>query len=159
MNEDFIKYPIGNIPRGNFCDTCKKYNARHVVCDVIAVKDNKILLIKRNIDPAKGYWSLPAGYVDWDETTEEGAARELKEETGYDASNIKLVGVYSDPKRDEDGRQNVSILYSAEVSGEMNKDEKEVSEINWFDINNLPEKIAFDHRQMITDYLRKMEQL
>jgi ADP-ribose pyrophosphatase YjhB (NUDIX family) len=53
-----------------------------MVVGCIPLWDNRILLCKRNIEPRKGFWTLPAGYLECEETTEEGAMRETCEETG-----------------------------------------------------------------------------
>ncbi len=79
----------------------------------------------------------------------------------YDQSllrrRIKMQGVYSDPKRDLDGKQNVSIVYVIELLGEpFVKDPKELKEIQWFDPSNLPGNIAFDHRKIIEDYKKSL---
>ena len=72
-----------NLPR-YICTSCGLIHYRNpkVVVGCIPLWDNKILLCKRNIEPRKGYWTLPAGYLEYDETTEEGARRETCEETG-----------------------------------------------------------------------------
>jgi ADP-ribose pyrophosphatase YjhB (NUDIX family) len=88
-------------------------------------------MIKRGQEPMKGWWAIPAGYLDWDESMEECAIRELKEETGLEGSIERLLGVYSERFRASE----------------------EVEEIEWFGLDELPERVAFDHRKMIEDYL------
>lgn len=153
-HDDFVKYPTGKIPKGSFCDVCKKYNSRYVACCVIVIEDNKILLVKRANEPKKGDWSLPGGYFSWDETTEQCAARELREETGYIAKNIKFFTQKSDPNRD-DGRQNLDLIFSANVEQRDSKfdREQEIQEVKWFNVNNLPSNIIFDHPKIIKEYL------
>ena len=73
------------------------------------IYNNKILLIKRKNNPSKGWWALPGGYVDFNESVEQACAREVKEETGLNTRNIKFLGVYSSPKRNP--RQTVTIAY------------------------------------------------
>ena len=156
MKEDikeFINNPTGKIGKGKFCKECGRYNDRHITCDIIPVKeDNKILLTLRNIEPEKNKWSLPGGYVGWDETVEECARRELYEETGYKAGKIKFLKVYSNPNRD-DGRQNITLCHVAtKLKKNSDFDKEEVKEIKWFSMDDLPE-LAFDHRNMIEEYL------
>jgi 8-oxo-dGTP diphosphatase len=150
--DDFSKYPTGKIPKGSFCEFCKRYNSRSITCDIIAVKENKIILIKRNLQPEKGKWALPGGYLDWDETAEECAKRELKEETGYN-SEVEFFTVISDPKRDS-GKQNVAIVFSAKLFEKETVFDKnnEVSELKWFDLDKLPKKLAFDHKKIINKH-------
>lgn len=152
-HEEFIKYPVGNIPKGSFCDKCKRYNSRYVACDTIAVKDNKILLVLRAQNPDKGKWSLPGGYLMWNETVEEGAAREFNEETGYDIKKIEFFKIYSNPNRD-DGRQNIVICFIAIVKNQVSKHDDEITKVEWFSLDNLPENMAFDHIKMIEDFTK-----
>ncbi len=72
-----------NRPR-YICTACGliHYQNPKMVVGCIPLWDNRILLCKRNIEPRKGFWTLPAGYLECDETTEEGARRETCEETG-----------------------------------------------------------------------------
>ena len=56
-----------------------------MVVGALCVRDNKVLMAKRNIHPRKGFWTLPAGFMENAETVQKGALRETKEETGSDA--------------------------------------------------------------------------
>ncbi len=156
QNEDthneWVKHPTGIIEKGAFCPVCKRFNVRNTTVQLIAVKEGKVLLQKRNLDPEKGAWALVAGYLSWHETLEECMRRELKEEMGLEVGDLNLVAVYSDPKRDKDGRQNIAVVFSGEVQGELAIDAREVREVAWFDLEKLPDLIAFDHRQMIEEY-------
>ncbi|MBT3721402.1 NUDIX hydrolase [archaeon] len=153
MALEFLNYPQGDIPKNSFCNECKRYNSRHVTCDVLIVKNNKVLLIKRAGHPLKGYWAFPGGYLDWDETLEECARREVKEETGYDCE-VEFFTISSDPKRD-DNRQNVTIFFTAELKEKIAVHDNEVSEVKWFDVNKIPEKMAFDHPKILKKYITK----
>lgn len=86
MEEDRERY---------FCEACKKFVYRNSVPvgGVFVVRGDEVLLIKRGGSPNKGDWSYPAGYLEYDEKPEEGAARELEEETGLkaDPEDLKLV--------------------------------------------------------------------
>jgi len=78
-----------------FCKNCNSFVYRNSVpvAGVFVVEDDEVLLIKRGREPNKGKWSYPAGHLEYDERPEEGAARELEEETGIKASeeNLELV--------------------------------------------------------------------
>lgn len=78
-----------------YCNKCREFVYRNSVPvgGVFVVKNEEVLLIKRGGEPNKGTWSYPAGYLEYDEKPEEGAARELEEETGLKArpEQLKLV--------------------------------------------------------------------
>ncbi|MDE2400707.1 MAG: NUDIX hydrolase [Burkholderiales bacterium] len=62
------------------------------VVGTVPVWGDQVLLCRRNIEPRKGFWTLPAGFMELDETTEEGAARETDEEAG---ARIEMQGLYT----------------------------------------------------------------
>lgn len=119
-----------------------------------------VLLIKRKNDPFKGKWALPGGFLDKGETVKQAAVRELKEETGIDCLEPKLLGVYSKPGRDPRGWV-VSTAFIKIVKQQKDiKAGDDASEAKWFDLNNLPE-LAFDHIEILNDakdYLKKVSQ-
>ncbi len=116
---------------------------------VIPTHDGKLILIKRK-NPPPG-WALPGGFVDMGETVEAACKREAKEETSLDVEIERLVGVYSDPKRDARGHT-VSVVFLCKIVGGAMKAEDDAAGIATFskqEIDNL--QIAFDHRQIIAD--------
>ena len=119
--------------------------------DVVVVKHGEVLLVKRRFDPYAGYWTLPGGFVEEDETVEEAAVREVLEETGLEVELNSLIGVFSDPGRDPRGRV-ISVAFSAvPVGGELRESE-ESSEVGWFPISRLP-RLAFDHEKIIKKFI------
>ncbi|NIO20176.1 MAG: NUDIX domain-containing protein [Candidatus Aenigmarchaeota archaeon] len=125
--------------------------------DGVIVVDGKILLLKRSIKPFRGYWVLPGGRVEFGETVEEAVMREAKEETGLDVEVEKMIGIYSDPKRDPRGHS-ITISYLLKpLGGEMKPDKDEASSIKYF--RNLPKNIGFDHRKIIMDAKRLIRTL
>lgn len=153
----WLKHPTGLIPKGTVCPCCARYNSRDVVGHALVIKANQVLMVLRANQPMSGYWAIPGGYIDWDESMTDCVQRELKEETGLIATDFSLFGVYADPKRDQDGRQNVGVVYVVtQTAGKEIKSSEEVTEIDWFGFDALPEKIAFDHRQIIEDYIASL---
>jgi 8-oxo-dGTP diphosphatase len=135
------------IPKNKFSEI-RKLVPILTVDGVIFLKE-KILLVKRSIKPYKGCWCLPGGHVRFGETVEEAVIREVEEETGLEVEIENLIGVYSNPKRDPRGHS-VTIAYLLKaLGGELRPDKSEASDIRFFD--NLPKKIGFDHRNIITD--------
>ncbi len=116
--------------------------------DAVIMYEGKLVLIKRKNHPYKDIFALPGGFVDIGETVEQAVIREAKEETGLDIDIIKLIGVYSDPKRDPRGHT-VSICFLAKGKGNLNAG-SDANDIGLFDINNLPD-LAFDHNKIIKD--------
>lgn len=80
------------------CDFVHYTNPKPTV-GAIAVRDKQIVLIKRGVEPGKGAWSPPSGFIDPGETAEEACLRELKEETGLDGEIRELIGVYTENAR------------------------------------------------------------
>ncbi len=130
------------------CPNCGRFNNRGVSIDAVIIKDNKILLIKRGINPFQGYWALPGGYVEWNESTEETVAREVSEELGLTVDSCKLIGVYSSPNRHP--KQVINIAYQVTTSGNP-KAGDDAKEYKWFPMNNMPDELAFDHKRIISE--------
>lgn len=108
-----------------------------------------VVLIKRKGEP-QGAWALPGGFVDEGETVEEAALREAKEETGLDVELVRQFHVYSDPKRDARGHT-VSVVFIARAK-EDPRAASDAAECGLYYEMNIPENVAFDHRQILRDY-------
>jgi 8-oxo-dGTP diphosphatase len=118
---------------------------------IIEFEDSSIILIRRGKEPFKGDWAIPGGKLEGSETIEQTAIRETREETGLDVELIRIVGIYSAPDRDPRGRF-VSVAYVARpVGGTLAaaSDAKEFIRIKDF----LSVSLAFDHHQILRDYL------
>lgn len=122
------------------------------VATIVAI-DHKILLNKRDIEPRRGLWSFPSGYVDLGESVEAAAIRETQEETGLTINLDGLVGVYSQPDRPV-----VLVVYAGTmIGGELTFENHEVQDVGFFDLNDLP-PLAFEHDQdIIRDWLSKKD--
>ncbi|NJN32030.1 MAG: NUDIX hydrolase [Synechococcales cyanobacterium RM1_1_8] len=119
--------------------------------------DLKILLIQRKLDPFRGQWALPGGFVELDETLEEAARRELEEETGV--KDLFLEQLYSFSDLDRDPRERViSVAYYALV----NLDEhpaiaaSDAAQVSWFSAFELP-PLAFDHGEIFAMALGRLQ--
>ncbi len=126
-----------------------------VAADVLVAAGRKVLLIERKNEP-HGY-AIPGGFVNKFERVEDAAVRELCEETGIkaDVADIELLGVYSDRDRDPRGHTiGVVYLYRADYELEAVAMD-DAKGVEYFDVDNLPDEIAFDHREIIKDFVSK----
>ena len=130
-----------------------KYPRPAVTADMIVLTDEpepKILLIQRGGEPFKGCWAFPGGFMDIDETTEECARRELKEETGLEVGEVKQVGAYSTVDRDPRGRT-ITVAYVTYISQALPvAGLDDAAQAKWWPVNALP-PLAFDHAQILRD--------
>lgn len=124
-----------------------------IIIELAGEPEGTVLLIERK-NPPHG-WALPGGFVDVGETVEQAAVREAQEETGLDVSLKRLLGVYSDPSRDE-RMHTVSIVYVAEAKGEPLAGD-DAKNTQCFGLGKLPE-LAFDHKQVLSDYQASLSQ-
>jgi len=110
--------------------------------------DLKVLLIERGIEPYKGKWAFPGGFVNMDETTEDGAKRELFEETGLKNVFIEQLFTFSDVDRDPRGRV-ISVAYYALVNlkDHSAKAGDDAKKAKWFPVKEIP-SLAFDHEKI-----------
>jgi 8-oxo-dGTP diphosphatase len=118
---------------------------------VIEWADGSIVLVKRKNDPYKGFWALPGGMMDGEETIAQTAIRETKEETGLDVRLAKIIGVYSKPGRDPRGRY-ISVAFLAHpMSGTLESGSDSAEVVLTKDFHDLT--LAFDHAQILSDYV------
>lgn len=108
----------------------------------------KVLLIERGGEPYKGCWAFPGGFLEMDESAEEGARRELMEETGLTTPFVKQFHAFSAPDRDPRERVLTIAYYSVVRLSEV-KGMDDASQAKWFALDELPEKLAFDHEEML----------
>ncbi len=122
-----------------------------VDCVVFGLDDEdlKVLLIQRDIEPFAGRWALPGGFVHMDETLEDGARRELQEETGL--ANVYLEQLYTQGAVDRDPRGRVvSVAYYALVNLRDHRVQADTDARNaaWFAVGETP-SLAFDHEEIL----------
>jgi len=135
------------------CPKCKSeieiyQNPIPTVDIIIEVESKGIVLIKRK-NPPYG-WAIPGGFVDYGESLEEAALREAKEETNLDVQFLRQFHTYSAPNRDP-RHHSISTVFIAKAKG-IPKAKDDAFEIGIFNASNLPEEIAFDHREILRDY-------
>lgn len=112
-----------------------------------------VLFIKRKNDPFKNFWAFPGGFVNIDETVEDGCARELYEETGLRISNLRQYRTVSTIDRDPRGRVISVIFVGIDPENQTPKSGDDATEVKWFNIEKLPQ-MAFDHNEILEDILK-----
>ena len=139
---------------------CYKYPHPAVTTDCVISgfdgSDLQVLLIERGIEPFKGKWAFPGGFLNMDETAGEGALRELKEETGLENAYIEQFNTYSDPGRDPRERV-ITIAHYALVRIQEVKGGDDAAKAQWFPIDEVPQ-LAFDHDKILRDAMRKLRE-
>lgn len=134
---------------------CYKYPHPSVTTDCVIFGFDgtklKVLLIERGLEPFKGKWAFPGGFLKMDESAEEGALRELQEETGLTGAYIRQFHTFSAPDRDPRERV-ITIAYYALVRLQEVKGGDDAAKAQWFSLDEVP-TLAFDHDQI----LRKAE--
>jgi ADP-ribose pyrophosphatase YjhB (NUDIX family) len=129
------------------CPQCGEtvYHDPKVAAAVVVERDEKILMVRRAVEPGLGMWSLPGGYVDRGEVVERAAEREVMEETGLEIEATGLVGVFS-----ESGHPVILITYDCRILGGKLMPGPEVMELDFFSPDHLP-PLAFPRDRQILD--------
>lgn len=135
------------------CPHCGRYRNRRVAVDALIIKDDEILLIKRAVEPFKDMWALPGGGIEFDETAEEALKKEVEEEVGLKIISSKFLNIYTKPERDP--KQVIALAYLVETEGEPIAGSDAYS-YQFFRLDQLPEVMGFDHKQIIQDYLSSL---
>ncbi len=116
----------------------------------LIAKDNQVLLLLRKMSPEKGKWSIPGGKVEQEETPDQALLRELKEELGTEAQLPQYLGAFL-YRSIPDNFEGLSLLFLAVLEGVPNNVEDAVhADIQWFDLNSLPENLAQPAKFAIT---------
>lgn len=136
------------------------YPRPSVTVDIIVftLRDNdlQVLLIKRKHPPFEGMWAIPGGFVDIDESLEEAALRELREETGVEDVYLEQLYTFGNPDRDPRGRV-ITVAYFAVAPADAIRPRAgdDAAEARWWSMYNLP-PLAFDHTEILTYALRRL---
>lgn len=125
------------------CPACRfvQFIDPKVGAAVLAVRDGQVLLIKRAVDPARGSWCMPGGFMEMGETPQETAVRECKEESGFDVEISRLIDVFYYENYRGSG---VLIVYKGKVIGGGGQPADDAEEVGFFGPDELPDNIIFD---------------
>jgi ADP-ribose pyrophosphatase YjhB (NUDIX family) len=133
--------PDGDDRERLICDTCGwiHYENPKIVVGSVCTWEDTILLCRRAIEPRAGYWTLPAGYMEERETTEQGAMREAQEEARADIEILGLLGIYNIPRISQ-----VQLIYKAVLRNPDVSAGPESREVGLYRWDNIPwEDLAF----------------
>jgi 8-oxo-dGTP diphosphatase len=138
-----------------------KYDRPSVTVDIVILtlreKQLHVLLIQRKSWPFEGAWAIPGGFVRMDESLEDAARRELKEETGVTDIGLEQLHAFGNPGRDPRTRV-ITVAYTALIPSEkiVLEAATDAADARWFPITELPRELAFDHREIFDHALRSL---
>ena len=139
---------------------CYKYPHPAVTSDCVIFGFDgvaiKVLLIQRGIEPYKGKWAFPGGFMNIDETIEECAKRELEEETGLKASSLEQFYTFTDVNRDPRERV-ITVAHYALVRLSDVKGGDDAMSAKWFAMNEIP-SLAFDHDRILRIAVNRLKE-
>lgn len=113
-----------------------------------------VLLVERGLEPFKGCWAFPGGFLRPDETAEQCAMRELKEETGLSTAYMKQFHIFSAVDRDPRERV-LTVAFNALVQLSAVQGGDDAASAKWFPISEVPQ-LAFDHAEILQMALASM---
>lgn len=139
---------------------CYKYPHPAVTADCVIFGFDgvsiKVLLIQRAIDPYKGKWALPGGFMNIDESAEECARRELEEETGLKTASVEQFYTFTDVMRDPRERV-ITVAHYALVRLSEVKGGDDAAKAQWFVQSEIP-SLAFDHDRIVRMALARLKE-
>jgi 8-oxo-dGTP diphosphatase len=130
---------------------------------VMILNDSKILLGQRHFDPAKadselhgeGTWTMPGGKLNFGETFEDGACREVLEETGIkiDKKGLSIISLANDSVADAHF-VTIGFLYEEKTEAPKVMEPDEITQWKWFDLNKLPSPMFFPSKEVVENYMQ-----
>lgn len=108
---------------------------------IIVNEDGKVLLANHVLRPASG-WGVPGGFLEFGEQSEAAFRREVKEETGIEVHDVKLYRVRT-------FKRHIEVMFTAKGSGHARVGSREITELAWFGVDELPPEMALDQQFMI----------
>lgn len=139
-------------PRCEACGFVLYLNPASAAAGVVLDERDRVLLVKRRIEPFRGYWALPAGYQEYDEPPEATAVREVREESGIEVRVVRLLDLIFVP---DDPRKPANVaIFLCRVEGGILRAGTDAGDAGWFALDALPAEIGFDNNRRILARLR-----
>ena len=150
------RYVNAEMSNRQVCQDCGSilYRNSKPCLGVVALKGDRVLLVKRAIEPFKGCWDIPGGFLEEGEHPAHGAVRELQEETGLIIDPVEVLGIYMDVYGAEE-ESTLNICYVARVIGGEPRMGSDAIDMNWFPILSLPRDSAFACTKEALDLLKQ----
>ena len=139
------------------CQSCEfiNFNNPKPAVAAVIIKDRKILLVKRAINPHQGKWQIPGGFVESGESLEGGLKREIKEELGVDIEILDYLESFGDGySYGVPEETTVNIYFMTKIKQGRLKNDHENQEIKFFDLNKLPSVCFKNNRMAIESYIK-----
>jgi 8-oxo-dGTP diphosphatase len=123
----------------------------------LIVQDKRVLLVRRGIEPYRGYWDIPGGFLAPGEHPRDGMLREVREETGLKVRVVRFLGVYMDRYGSgADSEYTLNHYYVVEPIGGTPQAADDAVELRWFAFDEIPvDQIAFAHDREVLHDLRE----
>jgi 8-oxo-dGTP diphosphatase len=112
---------------------------------VVTNEAGEVLLLNHLLRPASG-WGLPGGFINAGEQPDDAVRREIREETGLELRNIRLVRVRT-------LRRHIEIIFAAQAAGEPRVMSREIIELGWFAVDKMPPDLALDQQFIVKEAL------
>jgi ADP-ribose pyrophosphatase YjhB (NUDIX family) len=138
------------------CGTCGfvLYLDPKVACGVLIAREGRVLLVRRRFEPGRGLWCLPCGFEDADESPEQAAIREAREETGLDITLAGLIGAYY--YTDDPRGSGILLAFRAHCPPDaIPRAGDDADDVEFFAPDSLPPLSHHTHRAAIADWLRE----
>lgn len=129
------------------CDVIHYENPLPAVAVLVFNSKDQLLLVKRSVEPAKGTWCLPGGFIEVDESIEEAAVRELEEETGLKGKIEGLVDFFS--QRSQYYSAILIFGYRVKILGGELKAGDDAQDAGFYDLDKLPPIAFLSHKRLI----------
>ena len=123
--------------------------------NVFVLKDGRLLLGKRIGKIGSGTWGLPGGHLEYGESLTDGAARELKEETGIVSNDLEFIHTINDP-RDNCHYIHIGFIAKSWRGQPKITEPDKFAEWGWFDLKDLPQPIFVGHEKSIPAFIKKI---